>query len=57
MRGVTPAGLQHITQTHSVLALVGAGLGVALLPQSVERFCPADIVLKTIEARDGTTRT
>jgi DNA-binding transcriptional LysR family regulator len=53
VRGVTPAGLQHITQTHSILALVGAGLGVALLPQSVERFCPADIVLKTVETLDG----
>jgi DNA-binding transcriptional LysR family regulator len=35
--GVTVAETQHVTQTHSILALVGAGLGVALVPRSAER--------------------
>ena len=46
--GVIPAGLQHITQAHSILALVGAGLGVALVPQSVEQCLPVGVVLRTL---------
>ncbi|APT58486.1 LysR family transcriptional regulator [Roseomonas gilardii] len=46
--GVTPAAVQYVTQTHSIMALVGAGLGVALLPQSAERFCPPDITFHSL---------
>ncbi|MGI4838966.1 MAG: LysR family transcriptional regulator [Janthinobacterium lividum] len=48
VRGVTFADVQHVTQTHSILALVAAGLGVGIVPQSVERFMPAEVVLKPI---------
>lgn len=48
VRGIAPAGYQFITNTHSMLALVGAGLGVALLPESVEAFVPASVVLRRL---------
>ena len=32
--GVTPRYVQHISQVHTVLSVVNAGLGVALVPQS-----------------------
>ncbi len=53
MAGVTPARVQHITQAHSMLALVGAGLGVALLPQSVMRFALSDVVLRPVTETEG----
>lgn len=53
MAGVTPARVQHITQAHSMLALVGAGLGVALLPQSVMRFALSDVVLRPVMETEG----
>ena len=51
--GVIPAEVQHITQTHSILALVGAGLGVAIVPQSVERFLPIGVALCTLGGAEG----
>ena len=48
-----PAEVQHITQTHSILALVGAGLGVAIVPQSVERFLPIGVALCTLGGAEG----
>lgn len=44
--GVIPAGVQYITQTHSILALVGAGLGVAVVPQSAGHYLPVDVVMR-----------
>ncbi|GAB3627826.1 HTH-type transcriptional regulator CatM [Pandoraea terrae] len=53
--GVTVAETQHITQTHSILALVGAGLGVALVPRSAERVRFADVVFKPLIGVDEVT--
>lgn len=50
MAGVSPGPVQHISQTHSILALVGAGIGIALVPQAAERFCPAEVVLRPLDA-------
>lgn len=43
--GVQPRAIQHITQTHSMLALVSAGLGVAVVPQAAERWRPPGVTL------------
>ncbi|HLZ67371.1 MAG TPA: LysR family transcriptional regulator [Aliidongia sp.] len=48
MAGVSPAGVQHVTQTHSILALVGGGLGVALVPRSAERFLPPEVAVRPV---------
>ena len=53
--GVAPGSVQHITQTHSILALVAAGLGMALVPQTAARFSPPEIVLRTLEGLDTVT--
>ena len=44
VRNVNVADIQHVTQTHSILALVGVGL----VPQSAERVLPAGVVLKPL---------
>lgn len=49
---VNLADIQHVTQTHSILALVGAGLGVGLVPQSAERVLPTGVVLKPLQDID-----
>lgn len=54
-KGVTVAETQHVTQTHSILALVGAGLGVALVPRSAERVRFADVVFKPLTGVDDVT--
>lgn len=54
-KGVTVAQTQHVTQTHSILALVGAGLGVALVPRSAERVRFADVVFKPLRGVDDVT--
>ena len=43
--GLSPANVQHITQTHSILALVEAELGVAIVPRAAERVAPPGVVL------------
>lgn len=43
--GIVPPRVQYISQTHSILALVGAGLGIALVPQAAQRLCLAEVVL------------
>jgi DNA-binding transcriptional LysR family regulator len=48
--GISPGPVQHISQTHSILALVGAGIGIALVPQAAERFCPGEVVLRPLNA-------
>lgn len=46
LTGIAFADVQHVTQTHSILALVGAGLGIGLVPRSVEHFMSANVALK-----------
>lgn len=50
---VYPASLQYITQTHAILALVAARLGVALVPQSAYACCPANVSLKPLAGAEG----
>lgn len=53
VRNVTVADVQHVTQTHSILALVGAGLGVAMVPRSASKVLPADVQLKPLSDADN----
>ncbi|MBP0443360.1 LysR family transcriptional regulator [Roseomonas sp. SSH11] len=48
LAGVTPGRMQHLSQTHSILALVGAGIGFALVPQAAERLRPLDVALRPL---------
>ncbi len=51
--GVQPRSIQHVTQTHSMLALVGAGLGVAVVPQAAERWRPPGVHLLALAGAEG----
>ncbi len=53
--GVVVGNTQHVTQTHSILALVGAGLGVGLVPQSAQRVTPSDVALRPLMGADDVT--
>ncbi len=46
--GVIPGSVQHITQTHSILALVSGGLGIALVPESAAHSRPDGVVLRPL---------
>ncbi len=48
-KGGAVAQTQHVTQTHSILALVDAGLGVAFVPQSAQRVRFPDVVFVPLE--------
>jgi DNA-binding transcriptional LysR family regulator len=48
VHNVNISDIQHVTQTHSILALVGAGVGIGLVPQSAGRVLPAGVVLKPL---------
>ncbi|MES2259915.1 MAG: LysR family transcriptional regulator [Pseudomonadota bacterium] len=51
--GVAPEYVQHVSQTHTVLALVRAGLGVGIVPASVRQFCAPDVVFKNMWRDDA----
>ncbi|MEH3118143.1 MAG: LysR family transcriptional regulator [Methylorubrum populi] len=46
--GVRPRVVQRVNQVHAMLALVGAGLGVALVPEGVRGVRVADVALRSI---------
>jgi DNA-binding transcriptional LysR family regulator len=46
--GVTPLTVQRVNQTHTMLALVGAGLGVALVPESARSIRKNNVVLRRV---------
>jgi DNA-binding transcriptional LysR family regulator len=47
---ISPQYVQHISQIHSVLALVRAGLGAALVPKAAENLHFQGVVLRAINA-------
>jgi DNA-binding transcriptional LysR family regulator len=47
--GATPTVAQYASQVPALLALVQAGLGVALLPESARRFAPEGVVFRNLE--------
>ncbi len=46
--GVAPDIVQHVGMPYSVLAMVDAGLGAALVPESARRFAPPDVAFLPI---------
>ncbi|HXP98054.1 MAG TPA: LysR substrate-binding domain-containing protein, partial [Telmatospirillum sp.] len=51
--GVAPVYVQHVVQTHSILALVNAGIGLAVVPESACSLHPDGVVFRAfpIEAK------
>jgi DNA-binding transcriptional LysR family regulator len=47
--GVTPRYVQHISQVHTVLAVVNAGLGVALVPRSASALRLGNLTFLDVE--------
>ncbi|WP_341912327.1 LysR substrate-binding domain-containing protein [Ferrovibrio terrae] len=47
--GIAPQYVQHISQIHSILGLVKAGLGLALVPQAATNLRFRGLVLRPIE--------
>ncbi|MFF4506683.1 LysR substrate-binding domain-containing protein [Streptomyces sp. NPDC001401] len=46
---VTPVYSQYLSQVHSILALVNAGLGVALVPEAAARLRYPEVVFRPVE--------
>ena len=46
--GVAPIMVHHLDQNHSILSLVSAGLGAALVPESVTRLGFANVVFRPV---------
>lgn len=55
LAGVSPRIVQEVSQTHSVLALVNGGLGVALVPASSQIMRMDNLVFRDIAIPDGFT--
>lgn len=51
--GVAPETVQTLSHTHSILALVDAGLGVALVPQSAHRLGYAGVRFRPLDDAGG----
>ncbi len=49
--GVVPDHVQHISQAHTMLALVGAGIGVALVPEAARSLRFEGVVLRPLRLR------
>jgi DNA-binding transcriptional LysR family regulator len=47
--GVAPRHVQHVQQTHTILALVARGIGVALLPESTARARCEGVAYRPVE--------
>ena len=48
---IVPAHVQYITQTHTMLALVSAGLGLALVPEAARALHFERVVLRPVRSR------
>lgn len=44
--GITPRIVQHVNQTHTMLGLVGIGLGLAIVPQSTVKLGAQHVVFR-----------
>jgi DNA-binding transcriptional LysR family regulator len=53
--GIAPSRVQYITQAHSIMALVGAGIGIAVVPQAAERLQQAGVVLRPLQSAANAT--
>lgn len=51
--GIAPRYVQHISQVHTILALVRAGLGIALVPLAAAHMGIDDVVLRTISGTEN----
>lgn len=51
--GIAPRYVQHLSQVHTILALVRAGLGLALVPRAAEAFGLDGVVLRPVHGIDG----
>jgi len=47
--GVSPIMVHHLDQNHSILALVSAGLGAALVPDSLAKLVFPNVVFRRVE--------
>jgi len=50
---ITPDYVQHIGRTHTILALVGTGMGLALVPESAQNLHFDGIVFRPMELGSG----
>ncbi|TDD39332.1 LysR substrate-binding domain-containing protein [Saccharopolyspora elongata] len=51
--GVAPRYVHHLTQVHTILALVRAGLGLALVPQAAEALGLDGVALRPVAGIEG----
>lgn len=47
-QGILPDYVQHTSQTHAILSMVSAGVGVALVPASARNACFGNVVLRPL---------
>ena len=52
--GILPNYVQHLSQIHSILAMVRAGLGLAIVPAAATSLNIADVKLRPLELRSKT---
>ncbi|MFF8730928.1 LysR substrate-binding domain-containing protein [Streptomyces sp. NPDC015171] len=52
--GAAPGYVQHASQVHTLLALVGTGLGISLVPEAARRLRPAGVVFRPVTGMDDT---
>ncbi len=50
--GVAPRFVQYARETHTILALVGAQLGMAIVPASAARLRPANVTIRSLDRAD-----
>lgn len=48
--GVAPVYVQYVIQTHSILALVNAGIGLAVVPESARSLHPDGVIFRPFPA-------
>ncbi|MDQ0035954.1 DNA-binding transcriptional LysR family regulator [Variovorax boronicumulans] len=52
-QGVAPETVQTLSHTHSILALVDAGVGVALVPRSAQKLGYAGVRFSPLDETDS----